>query len=223
MNTLQELAEIQAILRYDPPTGSIFRRSEKRPAAIVKTPKGPKIFVLGKYRRARSVVWAIMTGAWPEQGKVKCVDGNLYNLKWENFKEAQPGHKICASCKNEKPDAEFPKNSQQRDGRDSYCKLCKLAKVNQETLKAGQERARLKKFGLTAEEHSALLASQNGCCAICKRPENGKKLAIDHCHKSGKVRSLLCQQCNVGLGAFGDDPRILVNAAKYILSHREKV
>lgn len=222
MNTLQELAEIRYILHYDPLTGNIFRYNEKRPASIAKTPKGPKIFVLGKYRRARSVVWAIMTGAWPEQGKVKCVDGNLYNLKWENFKEAQPGHKICASCKNEKPDAEFPKNPQQRDGKDSYCKLCKLAKVNPEKLKATQERARLRKYRLAAEEHAALLASQNGCCAICKRPENGKKLAIDHCHTSGKVRSLLCTRCNVGLGAFRDSPRILVNAAKYLMAHGKK-
>jgi hypothetical protein len=64
---------------------------------------------------------------------------------------------------------------------------------------------------------------QNGKCAICFLPETSKSnnekiknLAIDHCHKTGVIRGLLCQKCNIGLGAFLDNPDLLKKAIIYL-------
>ena len=60
-------------------------------------------------------------------------------------------------------------------------------------------RARLKrKYGMTAEDYDTMYTNQNGCCAICSKKKD--KLCIDHCHKSNKVRGLLCHNCNTLLG-----------------------
>lgn len=79
------------------------------------------------------------------------------------------------------------------------------------------------KFGITVEEYSRLLAAQGGKCAICKhKPEGddryrtGKNLAVDHCHRTGKVRGLLCDRCNRGLGHFRDDVEYLLQAVLYL-------
>lgn len=60
-----------------------------------------------------------------------------------------------------------------------------------------------KKYGLTVEEYDQMLADQDGHCAICPvEPTPTKRLAVDHCHKTGKVRSLLCHTCNNHLGIY---------------------
>lgn len=84
-----------------------------------------------------------------------------------------------------------------------------------------KERARIsrlgKKFGLTVEDYNSLLLSQNGSCAICHGCNtNSKRLAVDHCHTTGKVRGLLCDSCNLGLGMFKDRLNILSSAMDYI-------
>lgn len=67
-----------------------------------------------------------------------------------------------------------------------------------------------------------MFEAQNGLCAICKNPETpGRQMHIDHDHESGKIRSLLCGKCNMGLGLFKDDPRRLQSAIEYILKHQE--
>lgn len=69
-------------------------------------------------------------------------------------------------------------------------------------------------YGLTPEAFSALLRGQNGTCAICRA---GEDWVVDHDHKTGAVRGVLCRQCNLGLGGFKDSPDSLLNAAKYLL------
>ena len=63
-------------------------------------------------------------------------------------------------------------------------------------------RGRLKKFGLTGDEYDRMVHAQGGVCKICKRPPGTKwnRLAVDHCHTTGHVRSLLCMTCNTTLG-----------------------
>lgn len=75
---------------------------------------------------------------------------------------------------------------------------------------------RLRAFGLTSADYQALLASQGGVCAICGRPEHGRRLAVDHDHITGAVRGLLCRHCNLALGQFGDDPARIDRAASYL-------
>jgi hypothetical protein len=75
----------------------------------------------------------------------------------------------------------------------------------------------LRTWGITPEQHAALLASQNKVCAICQQPpEEDKPLHIDHCHEQMLIRGLLCQRCNTALGLFKDDVAALLRAASYV-------
>lgn len=74
-------------------------------------------------------------------------------------------------------------------------------------------------YGLEEQDLRDLMDKQKGCCAICKetlRVATGRSYHIDHEHSSGKVRGLLCNQCNVGLGMLGDSYNTLQEAARYI-------
>lgn len=59
-------------------------------------------------------------------------------------------------------------------------------------------------YGLTVQDYDKMLEEQNGLCAICRQPEPvaNRKLSVDHCHETGKIRALLCGPCNKGLGIF---------------------
>jgi hypothetical protein len=85
--------------------------------------------------------------------------------------------------------------------------------------KAADRAGHLKhKFGLTPAEYEAKLAAQGGGCALCGRvPAPGRQLDIDHDHKTGAVRGLVCNTRNQGLGQFRDDPIRLAYAAAYLL------
>jgi hypothetical protein len=72
-------------------------------------------------------------------------------------------------------------------------------------------------YGLSKEEYIAMYEKQQGLCAICKKePTTKRGLHIDHNHKTGTVRGLLCHSCNVGIGNFMDDPGLLISAIEYI-------
>jgi hypothetical protein len=77
-------------------------------------------------------------------------------------------------------------------------------------------------FGITLADYDAMLERQGGGCAICgcRRSKNGKRLAVDHCHVTGDVRGLLCDNCNRGLGYFGDNSERLTKAAEYLTNAR---
>lgn len=82
-----------------------------------------------------------------------------------------------------------------------------------------------KRSRVTQEKYGEMLAEQNGLCGICNEPETylvrGKlrPLAVDHNHKTGQVRSLLCMACNTGLGKFRDSPSLLLSACGYLSRH----
>lgn len=74
-------------------------------------------------------------------------------------------------------------------------------------------------YGLSEEEFKLLEQTQQGVCAICGQPETVsrlKRLSVDHCHKTGKIRGLLCSNCNNGIGRFKDSAILLRKAAEYI-------
>ena len=94
---------------------------------------------------------------------------------------------------------------------------------------ARYEDSRLQRaFGITLEDYNNMLLVQEGVCAICKKPESvwwrkkgqPKRLTVDHCHVSGRVRGLLCQKCNSILGYAEDEPLRLIEAAKYLGRNR---
>ena len=133
--------------------------------------------------------------------------------------------KLCPKCGQSLSLDQFHKNKRQADGFQSSCKIChgeankRSAKKNPDTAK----RAALKYcFGMTLEKFAELEAKQNGLCAICFKPETrthkGKtwRLSVDHCHKTGKVRGLLCAACNLMIGKARDEIAILESAISYL-------
>lgn len=73
-------------------------------------------------------------------------------------------------------------------------------------------------YGITGEKYDALLASQGGVCGVCGGPPGKKMYAVDHDHKTGKVRGVLCEKCNRGLGLIGDT----VESAERLLAYLQK-
>ena len=77
----------------------------------------------------------------------------------------------------------------------------------------------LKKYNLTEHQYNEMLKQQNGVCAICKQKEIHKLykfLPVDHNHKTGKIRGLLCSRCNYGIGNFNDNIELLKEAINYL-------
>lgn len=87
-------------------------------------------------------------------------------------------------------------------------------------------RNNLRRYGVTADEHAAMIDAQGNRCAICGEPPQpsgvraAARLHVDHDHVTGAVRSLLCNRCNQGIGYFKDDPALFRAAAEYIERHR---
>jgi hypothetical protein len=77
----------------------------------------------------------------------------------------------------------------------------------------------LRMFGITVEDFERMANAQGGVCAICRRPQrakNKRNLCVDHDHTSGRVRGLLCSQCNKAIGLFGESPEVLSRAIDYL-------
>lgn len=71
--------------------------------------------------------------------------------------------------------------------------------------------------GITLARFEEMLKAQGGVCAICFHvSEDGRQLCVDHCHKTGKIRGLLCSACNTGIGLMKDDVSLMENAIKYL-------
>ncbi len=135
--------------------------------------------------------------------------------------------KKCYACGLEKPFDCFHKNKGRSDGHADECKQCRKLKQNQR-LEQDYLGTRLKErannlkrlFNMSLEEYDQKAQKQENVCAICKgNCKSGKRLAVDHDHKTGKIRDLLCGNCNGGLGKFQDDPELLIKAAEYLRKH----
>jgi protein-arginine kinase activator protein McsA len=126
--------------------------------------------------------------------------------------------KRCTECKKGKPLSEFHNNKAAKDGKSFYCKLC-----TKERNRAYDRNSRevFKRYGVSLEDYSSMLKQQQGVCAICGGNNNGKRLVVDHNHKTGSVRELLCNGCNTGIGGLKDSVAVLIKAARYLRKHRE--
>jgi len=131
--------------------------------------------------------------------------------------------KICTKCNIEKPKTEFYKENRSKQGIQSMCKLCFKKWQQSNEGKISARKAHLaQKYNITLQDYDDLLLKQNNCCAICgENVENcekgsGHRLAVDHCHTTGKVRGLLCSACNILLGKAKDNISILQSAINYL-------
>lgn len=84
------------------------------------------------------------------------------------------------------------------------------------------ERDIQRKYGMTLADWAAMFAQQKGKCAICQHEMSGKKTCVDHDHRTGAVRGLLCNDCNHGLGKFKDNVDNLLRAVEYLAAGSSK-
>lgn len=92
-------------------------------------------------------------------------------------------------------------------------------KQNPEKRKKIKRKYDLKKsYGMTQEQYDNMLVKQQGLCAICNKQQKAisRRLDIDHCHKTGKIRGLLCSKCNTALGLLNEDVEVFNKAVSYL-------
>lgn len=118
-------------------------------------------------------------------------------------------YRKCLSCGEQKPAERFLEQALQCVD----CQNSAAYKWRHENPEKVQESRLRNRFGLSKAEKEAMELAQGGLCAICRQ---GKKLVIDHSHESSAVRGLLCQDCNVGLGYFGEEESLFLSAIKYL-------
>mgnify|MGYP000872898381 FL=1 len=150
--------------------------------------------------------------------------------------------KFCPGCDTRKSLDEFGKRKHARDGYAPRCRPCtnvqrrehrasnleRAREVDAASYQRSKDKRRsynlMKLYGISIEQYEHMLAQQDGCCYICRKPPSGKangsKLAVDHDHETDQIRGLLCDHCNKGLGQFRDDPELLRLAAAYVESFR---
>jgi hypothetical protein len=130
------------------------------------------------------------------------------------------GSRRCSRCKVVKPLEDFPRHRSQPLGRGYHCKVCHAAitRANIKKNHGGGRGFQLKRrYGLDAVQVEWMILQQGGLCAICR---TRKPVHIDHDHKTGLVRGVLCFSCNRGLGKFGDDRVLLRSAVDYLTEVR---
>ncbi len=143
--------------------------------------------------------------------------------------------KVCRTCKREKPIAAFAERSDCSSGLRASCKKCRLGQRHK-WIKGGGKKAvdrgsykyretesyrknYLKRtYGITVEDWEDIFNKQKGCCAVCGKHQSDikKTMSVDHCHKTEKVRGLLCNLCNTAIGSLNDDSALLRKAAEYL-------
>lgn len=137
--------------------------------------------------------------------------------------------KVCKVCGLDKIDSSFYKTNQ------TTCKICvrertatwqtenreRYREISREWGQRNPDKRKheaLKRFhGISLSDYLLLSAKQNNLCAICQNPPLGKRtLAVDHDHKTGKIRGLLCGNCNTALGLLKENPSSLLAACEYL-------
>ena len=136
--------------------------------------------------------------------------------------------RVCKTCSEEKPFDEFPKNKMYKDGIRPHCIECRRKYELESFHKHKHKRPyqyeyhrnnKLKSiYGISYAEYLTMLEAQGGCCAICGTSDTGKRkaFAVDHNHTTGKVRGLLCSNCNTGIGNLKEDEGIMLRAMEYL-------
>ncbi len=132
------------------------------------------------------------------------------------------GHKWCPDCDTVQPLEDFPRTPASRTGRATYCRPCHNArgKASKDRIGGSRTYHLKRRYGITAEEADAMSEAQGGLCAVCRR---APAVHVDHDHRTGRVRQLLCFGCNGGLGQFRDDPAVLRAAAGYVERHQARL
>lgn len=143
-----------------------------------------------------------MNGKWPE-GRVQFKNGNVDDCSFDNLTMFHSIH------------GQFDHKTQ--EGRTAYLRAYRRASPILE-----RSRHLRFTFSISLEDYDRMLTAQGGVCAICKQPETHKRngkvkaLAVDHDHRTGKIRGLLCADCNTGIGKLKDSIDVLTSAVQYL-------
>ena len=202
--------EIQDALDYDPQTGIFVWKIRPAKNVRVGTRAGGdcnvgyrNIRLLGQEITEGRLAWFYQTGAWPT-GRVKYKNGNPADCRFENL------------IISKGVDGEFDHKTDL--GRSLYQKFYR----KKETKSTKKAKHLKRHYNISLDQYNEILKDQNGVCAICYKGESrmlyGKPtdLAVDHCHRTGKVRGLLCYSCNIGIGKLREDVTILSSALRYL-------
>lgn len=115
------------------------------------------------------------------------------------------GHKYCRRCGEIKPHSEWDRIRTASDGLSTRCKACRAIEGRAGHLK--------RSYGITEAERDEMITSQAGVCCICLK---APAVHVDHCHGTGKVRGVLCFNCNSALGKLNDDMDVMRRAIAYL-------
>lgn len=123
------------------------------------------------------------------------------------------GPRKCPDCGEKKTPPDFPRSY-------AYCRNCHNARTREtvQRLYGGYRHYRLRnRYGIGAEEVQRMIEGQGGVCALC---ETRPATQVDHDHRTGHIRAVLCLNCNAGLGLANDDVRILLSAIEYLTRNK---
>ena len=160
-------------------------------------------------------------GVLGEDGRIEI---DLSSIDFEELKNHSTLNKLTPEQKRERKNA----CERKRRATDEVKRRTKIYN-DSEIGRTARRRSHLKRYGLSIDNAVCMLSLQGGRCAICNRSlcdittTNKKNEApyVDHNHETGTVRSILCLQCNSGLGYFKDSPELLRTAAAYIERHNQ--
>ncbi len=144
--------------------------------------------------------------------------------------------RVCPRCKRRKLLTKFNRNKNYKNGYSSWCrdcnkKACKLYYINnrerllekcREWNRKNKEKKHFqsikRQYGVSMGRYKKIFNAQKGKCALCGKSQVActRRLHIDHNHKTGEIRGLLCHGCNTGLGSFNDDISLLKKAISYL-------
>ena len=139
----------------------------------------------------------------PVDGQKCCGSCGVWKALTEFSRTAVGGFAHCINCTSAHARARYTKIAS-----DLVVRVSHKIRCRENHLKA--------KYGMTIDDYEVLRAAQGGCCAICGRD---RELVVDHAHHTGKVRALLCQQCNIAVGAVQENVEIARRVGKYIEKH----
>ncbi len=137
--------------------------------------------------------------------------------------------KKCKDCGKRKRLSEFTPRSERSGHYTVNCKDCRskdsqeYRRKNRSDVRVYEKSSKLKiAYGITLNEFNEILKRQGERCAICRtnRP-SGRGFGVDHDHKTGRIRGILCHSCNTGIGLLKDSPKLLEKALKYLVSPRK--
>jgi len=141
--------------------------------------------------------------------------------------------KRCSVCRELKPLSEFYNSKKSKDGKGYRCKPCDTIARKKWSLdnpvrsrESARNRSIKHAYGITPDDYNKLLMAQDNKCAVCGTDIQTynmghiKHFAVDHDHTTGKIRGLLCHNCNRSIGLLKEDPEVLRKAANYIERNR---